>query len=160
MFLKTPPEILRRPPLWIIKLTIKLCVFLVHVLSGHYICILVNYSSFLRLSQTGSQFLTIQIFVLWNSLLQFCRNHGYNINPYANPSKGKIQTTSFEHFLACESLTCIEMSQNSAFRPWMHKNILVEIITERSFQTMAICVLILKAYYKLNKSENWNNCWK
>ena len=115
---------------------------------------------FLRLSQTGSQFLTIQIFVLWNSLLQFCRNHGYNINPYANPSKGKIQTTSFEHFLACESLTCIGMSQNSAFRPWMHKNILVEIITERSFQTMAICVLILKAYYKLNKSENWNNCWK
>ena len=59
MFLKTPPEILRRPPLWIIKLTIKLCVFLVHVLSGHYICILVNYSSFcvcLRLVPNFSQF--------------------------------------------------------------------------------------------------------
>ena len=28
----------------IIKLTIKLCVFLVHILSGHYICLQVNYS--------------------------------------------------------------------------------------------------------------------
>ena len=118
---------LKWPLLRIIKLTIKLCVFLVHILSGHYICLQVNYSfsafvsdwfpishnsniDLLKFSVKNSVEIMDTILTLTRTLVEVRYRQRV-----LNTKVGCV----FPFYLASESLSGIEMSQNSAFRSWM-----------------------------------------